>query len=733
MRRALAACAAAAALGWTVSGPLAAAPQEPPDPAESALVSNLLAALDMEDPGHRAVAAEVLGDHAGEAARQGAAGPLLRLAQKDPALEVREAALWTLGDLGPDARDTALPALWDLVEGRTAQPGRVQGIAAWAAARMEPTAEEAAPRLIPLTIHYDDFTRSAAIDAVGVVGAPLLPYLLLALATQEGGHAQAGLVEAIGAIGEPAAPALPLLQDLWATTSSSTVRLAAERAIGQLGAPVPEADQDIRIAELTATLESGPDYAQRVAIRALGALGAAAGGAVPALRSALREPELAATALEALLAILPLAEHGALVAAEGPALLAAEGWTATEIARTLASTGEPARAVLDAGLRHSSSTVRGNALVGLAALPPDRSAYRRLESLLADDAGSVRVAAAQVLVGHGPRALPALERAILAETDPVVRAELIASLGPLGPAAIPVLRGELGHPDRNVVEAAARAAAALGPDAAPLVPDLLAAGARGGALSYAADALEPIGQAAVPALLAAVAGRGPGAADAALALARIGPPAEQAVPILARALDDSDAEVRQWAAFALGRLGPAAAPAIEDLRAALTDPEPWVRQNAAEALGAIGPAAAASVPDLIAVVERDPSQFVAENAASALGRFGPAATDAVEPLARALTRTDSRYLQAAAARALLALGRTDPFVRQQLRAALADPCARVRWAAADALLVLGEPADLVPALLVARRAPDEAWQEDLEGMRQLQLDLAPPSDGGPDD
>lgn len=86
-------------------------------------------------------------------------------------------------------------------------------------------------------------------------------------------------------------------------------------------------------------------------------------------------------------------------------------------------------------------------------------------------------------------------------------------------------------------------------------------------------------------------------------LARIGMPA---LPALIEALKDPQASVRDRAAHALARMGPPASQAVPALIDALEDPDWRVRRSAARALGQIGPSAEAAVPALIEVI-RDPA------------------------------------------------------------------------------------------------------------------------------
>lgn len=88
----------------------------------------------------------------------------------------------------------------------------------------------------------------------------------------------------------------------------------------------------------------------------------------------------------------------------------------------------------------------------------------------------------------------------------------------------------------------------------------------------AADALARIGPAAVRSLVEVVE-RQPGAARhrALEILARIGPGAAEAVPVLREMLRDSDPDTRRLAARALGQIGPAAADAVPELIDALDE------------------------------------------------------------------------------------------------------------------------------------------------------------------
>jgi HEAT repeat protein len=88
----------------------------------------------------------------------------------------------------------------------------------------------------------------------------------------------------------------------------------------------------------------------------------------------------------------------------------------------------------------------------------------------------------------------------------------------------------------------------------------------------AVDSLVGFGPAAVSAMVDRLKDKDSGVrGNAAEALGRIGPDAEDAVKPLARAVGDSDARVREVAAWALGKIGPASRDAVPALTQALRD------------------------------------------------------------------------------------------------------------------------------------------------------------------
>jgi HEAT repeat protein len=200
--------------------------------------------------------------------------------------------------------------------------------------------------------------------------------------------------------------------------------------------------------------------------------------------------------------------------------------------------------------------------------------------------------------------------------------------------------------------------------------------------------------------------------ESVIALSEMGPPAKAAVPALAKALRDHDADVRHGAATALTNKGPAAisvlAEALEDTDAGvrrevaialgnigapakvavptlvktLRDPYINVRREAVIALGEMGPPAEAAVPALTKALE-DPDEDVSRKAVIALGKMGPSAKAAIPALAKALRGYDINIRQEAA----IALVKIDPAAISIFIAALEDANAGDRY---EAVIALGE-------------------------------------------
>lgn len=231
------------------------------------------------------------------------------------------------------------------------------------------------------------------------------------------------------------------------------------------------------------------------------------------------------------------------------------------------------------------------------------------------------------------------------------------------------------------------------------------------------DPLKPGLEEAVPALAKRLQDPEPQIRLAALeALIAMGPLAKAAAPAAIQALNDSNNFVRWAAVRLLGKIGTAAdadarVAAVGGLVKSLSDPDLDVRKAAVAALGQYGQATAAAVPALSEHIEfgdarirayvlswppafgstRSSSEYTdADLRLSAIRTVQAAATDAtaataVRALAAALTDPDAR-VRRAAAEALAHFGGYAKSATAALQRALDDPEPDVRRAAADALL-----------------------------------------------
>jgi HEAT repeat protein len=214
---------------------------------------------------------------------------------------------------------------------------------------------------------------------------------------------------------------------------------------------------------------------------------------------------------------------------------------------------------------------------------------------------------------------------------------------------------------------------------------------------------------------------------AAEVLARIGPPAEGALPALLQAAADVDAGVRARAAEALPALNPAwwtsrhAAEAVPALVRELGSKFPDVWRAASYLLAQIGPPALRRLVNALANGGKEIRQAVL---ARTIGRIGPAAGCALPTLLKELG-SESAPVRQAVAEALGQIGPTAAPAVPALALALGDWHPGVRQAAARALAALGPAAEpAVPALI--QRLPDEA-----EEVRQASLEalgrIGPPA------
>src|SRR6185369_11263680 len=80
---------------------------------------------------------------------------------------------------------------------------------------------------------------------------------------------------------------------------------------------------------------------------------------------------------------------------------------------------------------------------------------------------------------------------------------------------------------------------------------------------------------------------------------------EVVAPLADRLVKDKSAKAREMAAWHIGYIGKDAAPAIPVLTKAMDDSEPLVRKAAVASLGQIGPAAKDTIPQILKVAHKD--------------------------------------------------------------------------------------------------------------------------------
>jgi HEAT repeat protein len=529
---------------------------------------------------------------------------------------------------------------------------------------------------------------------------------------------RAKAAESLGELGPRAMPAVRSLTSAL-TDPSRKVQLEALLALERIG---PEART--AVPDLIAILKGRAPDLHSGAITALASIGHDAADAVPVLVAVLEgdDEELATSAGLALARILPAESDGlrqvipvlvkslkndeADVRREAVAGLGAAGrvalpalirlvrnqaadsgsaWQAAAALQVLGPLAEPARAVLVDALQSDDELVVIHAAGALGAIgAAAEPAVADLQKLLKHDRPTIRTHAASALGDLGPTAEEAVGdlASALDDADDGVRREAAEALGKIGPSAreaIPALMRALSDDSGAVTVHAAWALSRIGPDA---VPDLLAALKEDKKLRHLiVVVLGDLKEAAAPAAetLAGMLtepdldeefGR-----EIMVALARIGPPAKAAVPVLMKILEDKEHPLRAGAAYALAKLGARQAQrlliqalpreddpemrvvapialvllsgdsdalvalALPRLIMLLADDSKLVRHEAATALAHIGPRAADAAPVLIAGVD-DPDPALREAYLSALGEIGPDGADAMPAIMKRLADSD---------------------------------------------------------------------------------------------
>ncbi len=270
----------------------------------------------------------------------------------------------------------------------------------------------------------------------------------------------------------------------------------------------------------------------------------------------------------------------------------------------------------------SSRATIADAITDLSPQPP--AVIQALTSALKDPNADVRIKVAGSLsslhASDGPVIAGLI--ALLDDPDQRVRIAAVDALATIGPPATPGIIAQLRGPKPQARHGAILVLQKMDPKQAQAVIPLAEAlkDADSSVRSAAADALAEFGPdaaAAVPELLATLKRAEPSEVQASViqALGKIGPAASEAVRPLATMLADrldDPADIQgfdgQLLALALRGIGPKADAAVVVLAKAIHSTHMRVPYAAASALGAIGANAKSAIPDLIDLMGREPEK-----------------------------------------------------------------------------------------------------------------------------
>jgi HEAT repeat protein len=299
-------------------------------------------------------------------------------------------------------------------------------------------------------------------------------------------------------------------------------------------------------------------------------------------------------------------------------------------------------------------------------------------------------------------AVPALVECLKSDSADI-RALAVDCLGDIGkPAlsAVPALVALVGDPDAKVRREVIEAVRAIRPGPKVVLP-LLVKELRDSDPAVqirALDALAEQGERAVPALIEAL-GDKETAYWACLVLSELGPEAKDAVPALAKVLDDDRPDVRREAILALAAIGEAAAPAVPAVAKSLD-----CEINAAAATYALG--MIGNLPaDVEAKIEKNvgnSDRVLATVSAWAVAHLHPDGADRMRRAVKMLIAEvmgENPELRRAAAQGLFDL-KPDPAIARPLwEAAMENADEESRIGGMDAMASLG--AAVVPRLIEA--------------------------------
>jgi HEAT repeat protein len=297
--------------------------------------------------------------------------------------------------------------------------------------------------------------------------------------------------------------------------------------------------------------------------------------------------------------------------------------------------------------------------IGLAA----QGAVPTLMTVLKDDKSrTIRIVAMRALgeIARGDEPVPLLLSVLNDDHEAPLRAEAADTLGRIGikakKNAITALTKSLEDKSTLVQCRAAEALAQLDPQdrrGVAVMIHLLDSGDPSGwkDACLALGKMGPMAESAVPVLIdkltrtEALDNFESVSDSAAWALGRIGPKAKSAVPALTVAVQ-GDYRLDSAAIEALGNMGPDAKSAVPILVKKLKSRPPWIQVRIAQALWKIDPRPDLAIPPLVGLL-KEKDEWVPRSAAEALGEIGPPARSAVPALSEALKDRRPEVRQAA--------------------------------------------------------------------------------------
>lgn len=278
----------------------------------------------------------------------------------------------------------------------------------------------------------------------------------------------------------------------------------------------------------------------------------------------------------------------------------------------------------------------------MASVVEDDRTLMALAGAVKDPNPQVAAAAAQSLSQRGAKGVEAL-RGLLAASDSLIRRRALQGLAAGGEASAPAARDMatfLGDHDADLSDAAVMALSRVGRQAIPIVMKAL----QDSQPATRVDAARAL--AAMPPQVQVEISQGlvtqfrnPNEFVSGEAGQILTDMGGVSLPTLIGLFDESDPVLRSRALIAVGTIGDATPQVVEGLIRRLADPERTVRLKAAVVLGEL----AARHPDLVDLcLERlsSPQALIRLGLVSALGHAGPSADKAVPPLINLLKDPD---------------------------------------------------------------------------------------------